>query len=102
MSSSPSSGACNAPASGSCSSRGPIGLLFAEALIERVAPVFVDIVQASRQGFVALGWVVLVAGHLGGVGLSAPQRRVRVGGGVVPGQVFGMLGHTLMMDEGSA
>ena len=82
--------------------RGPIGLLFAETLIKRVAPVFVDVVQASRQGFVALGWVVLVAGHLCGIGLSASQGRVRVGGGVIPGQVFGMLGHTLMMDEGSA
>src|SRR5580704_327028 len=50
--------------------RGPIGLLFAKTLIERVAPVLVDVVQASRQGFVALGWVVFVAGHLRGIRLG--------------------------------
>ena len=79
--------------------RPPVGLLFAEALVERVTTVFIDIVQPSCERCVVERGIVLVAGHLCGIRLTTPQRCVRVGGGVVPGQVFGMISHTLMMEE---
>src|SRR5579863_10397922 len=76
-----------------------IRLLFAEAVVERVAAIFVDVVQPARQRGVLYCRVVLVADHLSGVGLAASQRGVGVGGCVVPRQVFGMLAHGFMMEE---
>ena len=79
--------------------RGAIGLLLAEAFIEGVAPVFVDIVEPVGQRRVDQGRIVLVAGHLGRVGLATPEGGVRVGGNVIPREIFGMVSHASMMEE---
>ncbi len=66
-----------------------VRFLLGESLVEGVAAVFVDVVQPARERGVANRRIVLVAAHLGGIGLPVAKRRVGVGGGIVPGQIFG-------------